>query len=297
MRIIAAGASGLIGSALLRRLRDDGHDVRRLVRGDGAKDSIAWDPAAGRLDAAALNGADAVIHLSGESVASGRWTPARKQAIRDSRIKSTTLLASAMTAIDDPPKTWLCASAIGWYGDRGGQWLDEDAAPGKGFLADLCTEWEAATRPAADAGVRVVNVRFGVVLSPDGGAFKQMMTAFKMGVGGVMGSGDQYMSWITLDDAIRAIVYALENPFINGAVNLTSPNPVTNRELTKALGAALHRPTIVPMPAFLARSVFGEMADEMFLASARVRSKKLLDAGFAFEAHDFTQALHGLLSK
>jgi hypothetical protein len=297
MRIVIGGASGLIGSALVRHLRAGGHEVRRLVRGSGGDRDIAWDPLAGTFDAAELSGTDALIHLSGESVASGRWTPAKKQAIRDSRVKSTRLLASALSSILDPPKTWLCASAIGWYGDRRDEWLDEDAAPGEGFLAGVCAEWEAATKPAVDAGIRVVNLRFGVVLSPDGGAFKQMMLAFKMGVGGVIGGGDQYVSWITLNDAIRAILHALDNPFVNGPLNVASPNPVTNRELTKTLGHVLHRPTVFPMPAFLARIAFGEMAGEMFLASARVRPKRLVDSGFVFETPQFEAAVRGMLGR
>lgn len=256
---------------------------------------ISWDPGAGRLDASALNGVEALIHLSGESVASGRWTAAKKTAIRDSRVKSTSLLASALASIDEPPKTWLCASAIGYYGNRGSEWLDEGSAAGAGFLAEVCKEWETATKPAADGGLRVVNLRFGVVLSVEGGAFRQMMMAFKMGVGGVIGSGEQYISWITLNDAVRAVVCALENPFIAGPMNVVSPSPVTNRELTQTLGRALRRPTILAVPAFAARLVFGEMADEMFLASTRVRPKQLLDSGFTFSAPDLASALESLL--
>ena len=295
MRIVVGGASGLIGTALVDCLRASGHEVWRLVRQGGAKDGIPWDPASGKLDATELNGADALIHLSGESVASGRWTAAKKRAIRDSRILSTQLLASALVAIDRPPRTWLCASAIGWYGDRGDAWLDEDAAPGAGFLAGVCAEWEAATEPAKDAGVRVANLRFGVVLSPDGGALKQMTTAFKLGVGGVIGNGKQYVSWIAIGDAVRAIGHALENPFLIGPVNVVSPNPVTNRELTKTLGAVLHRPTLLPMPAFLARTALGEMADEMFLASARVRPKRLIDSAFVFDLPELGPALRAML--
>ncbi|MCC6154323.1 MAG: TIGR01777 family protein, partial [Candidatus Hydrogenedentes bacterium] len=209
----------------------------------------------------------------------------------------TQLLAKALTSIDNPPKTWLCASAIGWYGDRGDEWLDENAAAGESFLASVCKEWEAATKPAAEAGIRVVNMRFSVVLSADGGALKTMMTAFKLGAGGVIGSGEQYISWIALDDAVRAILYALENPYITGPVNMATPNPVTNRALTKSLGAALHRPTILPMPAFLARAAFGEMANEMFLASTRVKPKRLIDAGFTFESPLLDAALHTILKK
>lgn len=298
MKITISGASGLIGSALTTALRAQGHRVQRLVRHAQSDGDITWDPLAGKLDTAQLNGVDALIHLSGEGVASGRWTAAKKKAIRESRVKSTQLLAEALTTIENPPKTWLCASAIGWYGDRGDAWLDEDAGPGEGFLASVCEEWEAATKPAAEAGIRVVNLRFSVVLSADGGAFKTMMNAFKMGAGGVIGGGEQYVSWITLDDAVRAIGYALENPYVSGPLNMASPHPVTNRELTKALGAALHRPTVLPMPAFLARLAFGrEMADEMFLASTRVRPKRLVDAGFNFASTTLDIALQTTLKK
>ncbi len=297
MRIVVGGASGLIGTALVKELRAQGHRVQKLVRREQADGDIPWDPNAGKLNASQLNGIDALIHLSGEGVASGRWTAARKRSIRDSRVISTRLLAEAITAIDHPPKIWLCASAIGWYGNRGDAWLDEDSSPGEGFLASVCKEWEAATKPAADAGIRVANLRFSVVLSADGGAFKTMMTAFKLGAGGVIGSGEQYVSWIKLDDAVRAIAYVLGNPYISGPVNIATPNPVTNRELTKALGAALHRPTILPMPAFLARLAFGEMANEMFLASTRVRPKRLTDTGFHFESPLLDDALQAILRK
>ena len=298
MRIVIGGASGLIGSALVRRLTSDGHDVRRLVRSANSAQDIPWDPAAGRLDSSTLNGVDAVIHLSGENVASGRWTAAKKQAIRDSRVKSTQLLASALTSIGNAPKTWLCASAIGWYGDRGDAWVDEDTAvPGNGFLAGVCAEWEAATQPAADAGIRVVNLRFGVVLSRDGGALKQMATAFKLGAGGVIGSGGQYVSWIALDDAVRAILHVLGEPSIKGPVIIVARGPVTNREMTTMLGAALRRPTFLPMPAFAARLAFGQMADEMFLASTRVRPKRLIEAGFEFDTPEFEAAVRGLLGR
>ncbi len=297
MRIVVGGASGLIGTALVKELRAQGHHVQRLVRRAQPDGDISWDPIAGKLDASQLNGADALIHLSGEGVASGRWTDTKKQAIRDSRVNSTQLLAKSLISIDNPPKTWLSASAVGWYGDRGDTWLDEDAGPGKGFLAGVCKEWEEATKPAANAGIRVANLRFSVVLSADGGAFKTMMTAFKLGAGGIIGNGKQYISWITLDDAVRAIIQALKDPNVNGPVNIASPNPVTNRELTKALGAALHRPTVFPMPAILARLAFGEMADEMFLASTRVRPKRLLDTGFNFASPTFDGALQAILKK
>lgn len=296
MRVIVSGGSGLIGTALIRELGAAGHDLTQLVRDRPVDGRIVWNPLEGRLDASAINGADVLVHLSGEGVASGRWTAAKKQSIRDSRVKSTKLLADTIRRVENPPATWLCASAIGYYGNRGDDWIEEDSAPGTGFLADVCREWEEAAASAADAGVRVVNLRFAVVLSPDGGAFRQMMTAFKLGAGGVIGSGKQYISWITLEDAVRAVLHVLENPFVSGPVNLSSPNPVTNRELTKALGRALRRPTILPLPAALARLVFGEMADEMFLASTRVRPRKLVESGFSFNQPNLDAALHAMLS-
>ncbi len=297
MRVVIGGASGLIGTALVAQLKSAGTDVRRLVRGAAAGGDIAWNPSGGILDPKALEGADALIHLSGEGVASGRWTPARKQAIRDSRVKSTQLLASTLTNMANPPKTWLCASAIGWYGNRGDEWVDEDSAPGDGFLSGVCKEWESSTHPAITAGIRVVNLRFSVVLSADGGAFKQMMSAFRMGVGGVIGDGKQYISWIAINDAVQAIVHALDNPFVTGPVNIASPNPVTNYGLTKTLGRVLNRPTVIAMPAFMARLAFGEMADEMFLASTRVRPKRLLDSGFVYGAPELEGAFRGLLQR
>ncbi len=297
MRIIVGGASGLIGTSLVPQLGASGHDVRRLVRGVAQGGDVSWDPLAGKLDAQSLNGCDALVHLSGEGVASGRWTEAKKRAIRDSRVISTRLLASAITSIERPPKVWLCASAIGWYGSRGDTILDEDSGPGDGFLAGVCKEWEESTVPARDAGVRVVNLRFGVVMSADGGAFRQMMTAFKAGVGGVIGDGKQYISWIAIDDAVNGVLHALDNPFLSGPVNISGPKPVTNRTLTKVLGQVLRRPTIFPMPAFMARLAFGEMADEMFLASARVRPKRLEESGFVFAQPDLEAAVRHLFQK
>ncbi|GMU93596.1 MAG: epimerase [Candidatus Hydrogenedentota bacterium] len=296
MQFVIGGASGLIGSALADQLRAQGHTVRRLVRGPQCSaPDIQWDPIAGALDPAALNGADVLIHLSGENVAAGRWTRARKQAIYDSRVKSTRLLASALSSVEQPPQTWLCASAIGWYGSRGDEWVDEDSAPGSGFLAAVCRDWEDATKPASDAGLRVVNLRFAVVLAARGGAFKQMLSAFRLGIGGVIGDGSQYVSWIALEDALRAVCHLIDNPSYSGPVNIASPSPVTNRELTKVLGEALRRPTILPMPAPAVRLIFGEMADEMFLASTRVRPKRLTEGGFDFNSPTLAGALRTIL--
>jgi hypothetical protein len=248
------------------------------------------------LDAAALRGADAVIHLSGESVASGRWTAARKASILESRIASTTLLARTIAGMEDLPKTWLCASAIGIYGDCGERVVDETGASGKGFLADVCRKWEEAARPAAEAGCRVVNLRFGVVLSEHGGALKAMLGPMRLGLGGAIGNGRQYMSWIALDDAVGAIMHVLESAAVSGPVNLVSPNPATNAELTKALGRVLSRPTLFAVPAFAIRLALGEMADEMLLASTRVRPARLIESGYRFAWPELEPMLrHALL--
>lgn len=293
MRILIAGASGLIGSALKVKLPEHGHAIIPLVRGNAP--GVRWDPLAGTLDPTALVNIDAIIHLSGEGVASGRWTAAKKRAIRDSRVLSTQLLSRAIQESETPPKVWLCASAIGYYGDRGDDTMSEASPPGTGFLAEVCKEWEAATHPAVESGVRVVNLRFGVVLDARGGALKTMMAAFKLGLGGVIGDGKQFISWIALEDAAAAILHVLQLETYAGPVNIVSPNPVRNAELTQALGAVLHRPTLLPMPTFAARLVFGEMADEMFLASTRVEPKKLREGGFQFRWPDLIPALEHIV--
>jgi hypothetical protein len=250
---------------------------------------------AGRLDAGALDGADALIHLSGENVASGRWSAAKKRAIYDSRIVSTQLLAKTIAALKPPPRTWLCASATGFYGSRDDEVLTEDSPSGAGFLAQVCIDWEKATRPAADGGIRVVNLRFGVVLSPKGGALAAMLMPIKLGVGGVIGDGRQYMSWIELDDAVSAIEHILRTDTLRGPVNVVSPGPVTNRELTKTLGRLVRRLTVLPLPSFAARLALSEMADEMLLASTRARPARLLENGYRFRYPDIESALRSLL--
>lgn len=284
MRVVLSGASGLIGAALVSALEGAGHEVVRLVRRASAHGGreIPWDPASGVLDAPALRGSDAAIHLSGENVAGGRWTAARKKAIRESRVQSTALLARTMARMEPPPGVWLCASAIGYYGDRGDRVVTESDAGGTGFLAEVCREWEAATGPASEAGIRVANLRFGVVLSAKGGALPAMLAPIRMGVGGPLGTGRQYVSWIAIDDAVKGIVHLLETPGVSGPVNLTSPNPVTNLELTKTLGRVLSRPAILRAPAFALRLALGEMAGEMLLAGARVRPERLLQSGYRF---------------
>jgi uncharacterized protein (TIGR01777 family) len=237
------------------------------------------------------------VHLAGENVAAGRWNDARKLRIRSSRVDGTRMLAAALAQMERPPRALITASAVGYYGDRGDAWMDERSAPGTGFLAEVCRAWEAATEPARSAGIRVAHLRFGVVLSAAGGALKRMLLPFKLGAGGVLGSGDQYMSWISIDDAVGAIVHAVAERSIAGPVNAVAPAPVTNREFTQALGRVLRRPTVFPMPAFAARLAFGEMADEMLLASTRVRPSRLEETGYRFEHTSVEQALRHVLGR
>ncbi|MBM3838961.1 MAG: TIGR01777 family protein [Verrucomicrobia bacterium] len=298
MKILIAGSSGLIGSALAATLSQQGHQVTRLVREAvpcGSAD-LRWDPDSGAPDAK-LEGFEAVVHLGGRNIASGRWTEAVKVSIRESRVRSTQLLSCALQEIRNPPRVFISASGISIYGNRGAEILTEDSSPGTGFLADVVREWEAATRPAAERGLRVANLRFGLVLSAHGGALAKMLLPFKLGLGGVVGSGEQYWSWITLEDAVRAIQHTLVTEALSGPLNLVSPNPVTNREFTRALGAALRRPTILPVPAFVARIALGEMADEALLASTRALPAMLAASGFKFLHSDLAEALRSLLQK
>jgi uncharacterized protein len=299
MKILISGASGLVGRALVPHLTKGGHQVVRLVRARPAAGEAAvfWDPDTGTLDPAALEGFDTVIHLSGESIASGRWTEAKKARIRDSRVKSTALLAGRIERLSRPPGVLLCASAIGYYGDRGDEVLKEDSPRGKDFLAGVCQAWEAASDPAARIGVRVVRHRFGVILSPNGGALAKMLLPFKLGLGGRIGDGRQSMSWITIDDVVGAIDHALATKLLRGPVNTVGPNPVTNAEFTATLGRVLHRPTIFPMPAFAARLAFGEMADALLLSSQRVVPERLMTSGYRFRYPDLEAALRHLLAR
>jgi len=298
MIIAVTGSTGLVGNALVEALESDGHSVRRVVRRatNQAQNEIHWDPTAGTIDAMDFGDVNALVHLAGESVAARRWTTAVKQAIRDSRVRGTTLLCQTLAGSASRPTVLISASAIGYYGNRGDERLEESSPPGAGFLADVCQQWELATVPARDADIRVVNLRIGVVLSRNGGALARMLTPFKLGVGGVLGSGRQYFSWITLHDLVRVIQFALNASAVSGPVNAVAPQPVTNREFTRTLGRVLHRPTVFPMPAFAARLAFGEMADEMFLASARVEPKALATAQFEFAHPQLEPALRGLLT-
>ncbi len=297
--ILVTGSSGLIGAALVAALETDGHQVVRAVRRP-VKDSqkeIHWNPALGQIDHNRLEGLDAVVHLAGSSIAGKRWNSAYKQEILDSRTQGTALLGKAIAGLKRKPAVFACASAIGVYGDRGNEQLTEFSPVGSGFLPEVCLQWEQACEAARDAEIRVVNMRFGVVLSPDGGALASMLTPFKLGAGGILGNGRQYFSWIALADAIQAIQFVLNTAPITGPVNLVSPHPATNRDFTKALGQTLSRPTIFPMPAFAARLLFGEMADALLLASTRVVPQKLTGVGYDFRYPTLEEALRHLLGR
>ncbi|MBI4442191.1 MAG: TIGR01777 family protein [Acidobacteria bacterium] len=304
MKIVITGSSGLIGTALIASLNETGHRVTRLVRSQPRAQAgeAHWDPAAGELDATALEGQDAIVNLAGETIAE-RWTAANKARIRDSRIQGTRLLCDAMARLKQRPSTGsglrpavlVNASAIGYYGDRGAERLTEDSSPGTGFLADVCRQWEAATAAAAKAGVRVVCLRTGVVLSARGGALAKMLPPFRLGLGGRIGSGKQFMSWIALDDLVGIIRHALATPTLTGPVNAVAPNPVTNQEFTRTLGKVLGRPTLFPVPAFAMRLAFGEMAEELLLGSARVEPQRITASGYSFRYPELEAAFRHVL--
>jgi uncharacterized protein (TIGR01777 family) len=298
MNILVTGASGLIGSALASSLSAAGHDVTRLVRSapQPGEKAARWDPQAGSIDAHAFDGVEAVVHLAGENIAA-RWTSAQKVKIRDSRVQGTQVLSEQLATLADPPKVLVCASAIGYYGDRGAEVLSEDSAAGAGFLAEVCRAWEAAAEPARQKGMRVVHLRFGLVLSATGGALAKMLPPFRLGLGGVLGSGRQYISWIALADAVGAIEHAIVTDALQGPINAAAPQAVTNQEFTKTLGNVLGRPTIFPLPAFAARLMFGEMADALLLASTRVQPAKLLASGYRFRYPELEGALRHLLQR
>jgi hypothetical protein len=295
--IAISGASGLVGTAVARALQSGGQRVVRLVRRPPGAGEVRWDPAGGTIDAAGLEGVDGVVHLAGESIADGRWTSARKRRIRDSRVEGTRLLAGALGRLTRKPAVLVSASAIGIYGDRGDEELDEASATGQGFLADVGRAWEAATADAAAAGIRVVLPRLGIVLAPDGGALAKMLPPFRLGLGGPLGPGTQWMSWITLEDTVRVLLAALEQPALSGPVNAVAPAPVTNAEFTRLLAAAVHRPAIFPVPALALEVLFGEMAREALLASQRVLPRKLTAAGFGFEDPVLGPALRRVVSR
>jgi uncharacterized protein (TIGR01777 family) len=290
MKIGITGSTGLVGSALASFLQKAGHEVFPFRR------PSHWDPGKGTLDTAAFQGHDAIVHLAGENIAAGRWTAAKKARIRDSRARGTKLLADALSKLDKPPAVLVSMSAVGYYGNRGDEILREDSAPGSGFLADVCRQWEAATDSATRKGIRVVHARTGVVLSRKGGALEKMALPFKFGTGGKIGSGKQYMSWITLDDLCAALLHCIQAENLHGPVNTVSPSPVTNLEFTKVLGRVLSRPTLFPLPAFAARIVLGEMANELLLSSARVEPAKLQASRFGFRHRELEPALRELLA-
>jgi uncharacterized protein (TIGR01777 family) len=280
--MLISGASGLIGSALVASLESQDYEVVRLVRrqSQGANE-LHWDPMR-TIPPEQISGFDAFIHLSGESVA-GRWTAAKKARIRESRVVSTKNLSDALAKTPGPPQTFICASAVGYYGNRGDEILTEESPSGTGFLPEVCREWESATEAAANAAIRNVNLRIGLVLSPNGGALKQMLLPFRLGLGGRIGSGRQWWSWIHIADLVSAVHHILQSGSISGPVNMTAPNPVTNAEFTRTLAGILKRPAVLRVPAFAARLAFGEFADEGLLASARVEPKKLIESRFEFQ--------------
>jgi uncharacterized protein len=290
MKIAVTGSSGLVGSALIPVLTQAGYDVIRLKRPDH------WDPEASTVDPSVFQDADAFVHLAGENIASGRWTSARKRRILESRVKGTNLIAAMVGELGKRHQFLISASATGYYGDRRSEVLREESSPGTGFLPDVCREWEAATAAAERKGVRVVHLRTGLVLSPAGGALGKMLLPFKLGIGGKIGSGDQYWSWISLDDVCSAIVHCIQTTTLRGPVNIVSPSPVTNLEFTKTLGRVLRRPTVFPLPALAARLALGEMADALLLASARVEPGKLTASRFSFKHTDLETALRQLLA-
>jgi hypothetical protein len=298
MRILVSGASGLIGSALIPYLTSCGHRVGRLVRTSAKAGSgeIPWNPSAGILDASSVEGFDAIVHLAGENIAGGRWTATRKQQILESRSKGTRLLAETLSRLAQPPKVLVSASAIGFYGERGEEILREDNKPGKGFLPEVCVAWEEATRAASEKGIRVATPRIGIVLSAAGGALARMLFPFRIGVGGKIGNGHQFMSWITLDDLVGVIYHAIQTDSLAGPVNAVAPRPVTNLEFTKTLGRVLSRPAVFPLPSFAARLLLGEMADELLLASTRVEPAKLLATGYQFKHSELEAALRHVLA-
>ena len=296
MKILATGMSGPIGAAVLPELMSAGHSVTRMVRRPGsAGDELTWDPAQ-PIAPQQVSGYDAVIHLAGETIV-GRWTEAKKKRIRDSRVLGTQHLCEALARAAVKPQVLISASATGYYGDRGEETLDESSAPGGNFLATVCREWEAATGPVARAGCRVVNLRFGIVLSTSGGALAKMLPAFRLGLGGRVGSGTQCWSWVSISDVAGAVVHAFKREELRGPVNVVAPIPVTNLEFTRTLGGVLHRPTVLPMPILAVRAAFGQMGDELLLASARVLPSKLQSSSYAFRHPDLRGALEDLLRK
>ena len=293
-KVLVSGVSGPIGAALLSSLPPSAWLVTRLVRGPASNDTqISWDPAK-PIAPEAVSGFDAVIHLAGETIF-GRWTPLKKQSIRSSRVEGTKNLAQSLAKAEEKPKVFICASAIGYYGDRGDESLNEESAPGKGFLPEVCEQWEEATMAAVQADIRTAHLRTGIVLSPKGGALGAMLLPFKLGLGGRIGNGEQWMSWIHVQDMVGAIHHILKNDLLQGPVNMVAPKPVTNAEFTKTLASVLSRPAILPMPAFAVKAIFGEMGEELLLSSQKVESCRLISSGYPFRFRELRPALEALL--
>lgn len=293
MRILVSGSSGLLGTELLPSLGVAQHEVSRLVRGKAGKNDVQWDPER-PLSPKLVEGFDAVVHLAGETIV-GRWTPQKKAQIRNSRVQGTRNLVDALVNTARKPRVLITASAIGYYGDRGDELLREGSLPGRGFLPEVCKEWEAATQPSAQAGIRCVQMRFGIVLSGRGGALRKMLPPFRLGLGGIVGNGRQYWSWISIADVVGVVHHILRMQSVQGPVNVVAPQAVTNAEFTQALSAVLRRPAFLPMPAFAARFALGEMADELLLASQRVEPVKLVASAYEYQQPDLPHALHQAL--
>jgi uncharacterized protein len=299
MNLLVTGSHGLVGRALVESLRSDGHHVAPLVRSEARPGEIRWHPETGELDRAALEAVgtpDALVHLAGENIAGGRWTPERKRRIRESRTHVTRQLTRTLLTLEQRPRVFACASATGYYGDRGQDTVNEDSVPGTGYLASICQEWEAATLPAAEARMRVVNMRLGIVLSREGGALAKMLPAFQLGAGGPLGSGRQWMSWIDREDVVRAIRHTIETESLRGPVNLVGPEPVQNAQFARCLGAVLGRPAFIPVPGFALKLLFGaEMAEALLLTGVRVKPTRLLESGFTFNYPGLEPALRHAL--
>ena len=295
MKVLISGSTGLVGSALVSELEEMGHAVVRMSRSrPSSEDTIRWDPDAGRIDVSRLEGVEVVVHLAGESIM-GYWTQAKKRRIRESRVRGTRLLAESVAGLRSRPRVMVSISASGYYGDRGNELLTEESGPGEGFLAGVCREWEAAADPAREAGIRVVHPRLGIVLSAKGGALGATLPIFRLGLGGRIGSGRQYWSWVAVEDVVGAIIHCLKTDSIEGPVNVAAPEAVTNAEYTRVLSRVLGRPALFPLPAFAARAVLGEMADELLLASARMEPAKLKESGYRFRYPELEGALRHLL--
>jgi len=299
MKILISGATGLVGSALGETLRAEGHAVGQLARAGGTARSgdVGWDPSSGRVDVAAVEGADAVVCLNGAGIGDGRWTPERKKVLRSSRVDTTRVLVDSLAQLKHRPRVFVGASAIGYYGDRGDEILTESSTGGNDFLAQLARDWEAEAMRAESSGIRTVIVRFGVILSTKGGALPRMLTPFKLGAGGRLGNGKQWMSWIAIEDAVGIVRAAVVDEGIKGPVNVVAPNPARNEEFTRALASALHRPAIFPAPAFVLRLALGEMADGLLLVSQRVQAERMMKAGYQYRMPDLKTALRNILER